>query len=224
MPHDEGSLAATTAIIRTLARGDPTSHLDVSRLGLPGAPSPEKRALERELVTLINRVRYLEAKAATASVQPHPTLPETPSKLLATYICIYSTASHRNLVTAGNGTKNENFPNGNGEVKGSENSIALLDQRLKEQQGQLAEYGPTLDSIQEFQEEVLKNANDSIHVVTETSDKVERLQRELKKSQQANEAFSKALREIGAIVTAGKALRSCFGLVLIADIYNSGQG
>lgn len=95
-------------------------------------------------------------------------------------------------------------------MKGPESSIALLDQRLKEQQGQLAEYGPTLDSIQEFQEEVLKNANDSIHVVTETSDKVERLQRELKKSQQANEAFSKALREIGAIVTAGKASRSGF--------------
>ena len=33
--------------------------------------------------------------------------------------------------------------------------------------------------------------------------KVERLHRELKKSQQANEAFSKALREIGEIVTAG---------------------
>lgn len=184
MPHDEGSLAATTAIIRTLARGDPTSHLDVSRLGIPGANSPEKRALERELVTLINRVRYLEAKAATASVQPHPTLPETP------------------IAVVGNGTKSEAYTNGNGEVKGPESSIALLDQRLKEQQGQLAEYGPTLDSIQEFQEEVLKNANDSIHVVTETSDKVERLQRELKKSQQANEAFSKALREIGAIVTA----------------------
>jgi len=119
--------------------------------------------------------------------------------------------SHKNLVAVvGNGTKSETYTNGNGEVKGPESSIALLDQRLKEQQGQLAVYDSTLDSIQEFQEEVLKNANDSIHVVTETSDKVERLQRELKKSQQANEAFSKALREIGAIVTAGKAARSCF--------------
>lgn len=80
MPHDEGSLAATTAIIRTLARGDPTSHLDVSRLGVPGPNSPEKRALERELVTLINRVRYLEAKAAPVSVQPHPTIPEVPGE------------------------------------------------------------------------------------------------------------------------------------------------
>jgi len=95
MPHDEGSLAATTAIIRTLARGDPTSHLDVSRLGIPGANSPEKRALERELVTLIHRVRYLEAKAATASIQPHPTLPETPSKFLATYICIFNGFSQK---------------------------------------------------------------------------------------------------------------------------------
>ena len=94
MPHDEGSLAATTAIIRTLARGDPTSHLDVSRLGIPGANSPEKRALERELVTLINRVRYLEAKAA-ASVQPHPTLPETPSKFLATYLCMLNGFSQK---------------------------------------------------------------------------------------------------------------------------------
>ena len=112
-----------------------------------------------------------------------------------------SLVSHNVLAIAnGNGTKSDGYLNGNGDVKGSPTNFALLDQRLKEQQGQL-------DSIQEFQEEVMKSTTDSIHVVAETSDKVERLQRELKKSQQANEAFSKALREIGAIVTAGQTSR-----------------
>ena len=73
MLHDEGCLATTMAIIRTLARGDPTSHLDVSRLGIPGPDFPEKRALEQDLVTLINRFRYLEAKAISVSLQP-PTI------------------------------------------------------------------------------------------------------------------------------------------------------
>lgn len=70
MPHDEGCLVTTMAIIRTLARGDPTFDLDVSRLGIPGPDSPEKRALEQDLATLINRFRYLEAKAIPVSVQP----------------------------------------------------------------------------------------------------------------------------------------------------------
>lgn len=119
-------------------------------------------------------------------------------------------------IANGNGTKSDGYLNGNGEVNGSQTNFALLDQRLKEQQGQLAEFRPALDSIQEFQEEVLKSTNDSIHVVAETSDKVERLQRELKKSQQANEAFSKALREIGSIVTAGQTSRfRSRGVILI---------
>ena len=113
--------------------------------------------------------------------------------------------SHIVLAIAnGNGTKNDGYLNGNGEAKGSQTHFALLDQELKKQQGHIADFRPALDSIQEFQEEVLKSTTDSIHVVAENSDKVERLQRELKKSQQANEAFSKALREIGAIVTAGQ--------------------
>ena len=86
MPHDDpSSLAATTAIIRTLARGDPTSHLDVSRLDIPGPNSPEKRALERELVTLINRVRYLEGKAAER-VQSLSTIPDTHCEYIFSHI------------------------------------------------------------------------------------------------------------------------------------------
>lgn len=208
MPHDEGSLAATTAIIRTLARGDPTSHLDVSRLGIPGANSPEKRALERELVTLINRVRYLEAKAA--AVQPHPTLPETPSEHPAPLSPLSSSVSSpcRSPPVIENGTKGE-FTNGSGEKNGdgtkpmaedSAGHIAFLDKVVKSQQEQLQIHGKIVDSIQD---EVLLKTTDTLHVVAETSDRVEKLQRELKKSQQANEAFSKALREIGAIVTAG---------------------
>ena len=181
MPHDHESLAATTAIIRTLGRGDPISHLDVSRLGISGANSPEKRELERELVTLINRVRYLEASVATASLHPHPTPSGTP------------------IAVGGNGTKGEAYANRGAEVKKPESSCSLPDQSLE---GQLAQYSAAQDSISEFQEQVVKNAQDSIHVVTETSNEVERLHQELKKSQQANESFSKALREIGAIVTA----------------------
>lgn len=66
MPIDESSIAATISIIQTLARGDYTSHLDVSHFTLPGADSAEKTALERELAALIARSRLLELKAEHA--------------------------------------------------------------------------------------------------------------------------------------------------------------
>ena len=94
-----------------------------------------------------------------------------------------------------NGTLSGGYLIENGEVKGSEPGSALLDQTLKEDKG------TALDSPREFQP---KTMTDSILMVDETSDRVERLQRELKKSQQANRAFSEALREIGVIITAGQ--------------------
>ena len=109
-----------------------------------------------------------------------------------------------------NGNSGCNMPNGHVDSNGAEalsegsaQHIALLDQALKSQQEKLQLYNRNLESMKD---EVRQKQDEAIHVVAETSDVVERLQRELNKSQQANEAFSKALREIGAIVTAGKML------------------
>ena len=136
MPHDEGSLAATTAIIRTLARGDPTAHLDVSRLGIPGANSPEKKALERELVTLINRVRSLEISAAAAAIQPHhhTALPEAPSDPAR---ATPASTPQETLKTIHEEVVNEKYTNGNGEINGNDdpygqdNGVARLPQDAK---------------------------------------------------------------------------------------------
>ena len=80
-------------------------------------------------------------------------------------------------------------------MKGLELAFAPLDQTLK------GHKGPALDSPREFQS---KTITDSVQMVNETSDRVESLQQELKKSHQTNRALSEALREIGAIVTAGQ--------------------
>lgn len=219
------TLSAVTAVIRDLARGaaptyDPP-HFDLHSKGLaspgesgagkailPGAATPAKRSLERELTALAGRIRYLEAKA---NVVNSPTLPDTPNEFggpnspfggngptsaakNGTALQIrHGSSSTRNtsvstlLAGRTNGRTwseedlalfREHVEKQNQEIKGQKDTIAGMGEQLREQQEKIA---PTSKGVE--------------------NEDISNLQRELLKHQQANEAFQKALIEIGTIIT-----------------------
>lgn len=192
--HDE-AYKATTALIRSLANGDHQAFGDEAT-SLPGNDTPEKKELERELKSLVLRVRQLEARAASTNGQ---TFPETPNEFVPP-------ASPFSMASVGSNRHPSPVPlalTGRAGSPGSEVShqsqLEYLQAKCKYHEQEIQENKKKLrDLIQET--ERVKTVP---QVPADEASKIDRLQRELKKSQQANEAFSKALREIGEIVTAG---------------------
>ncbi|KAI9771127.1 MAG: histidine kinase osmosensor [Geoglossum simile] len=224
MPN-EAAIAATTAILHNLAKGatasyafpDPSSTnathngTESLKLILPGEDSVAKKALERELYALVSRVKYLEAKASTVNNQA---LPETPNengvsaspfdsgtpKSRDVSVRPPAAANDRgaNLVSsilasrAGNRSERAQLQDLN------EDDLAFLMQHVKNQAEFLDSHKKKLNTVEEeMQEQRLK-----VKLAETEAERVAGLERELKKNQQANEAFQKALREIGGIVTA----------------------
>ncbi|KAI5858810.1 hypothetical protein BZA05DRAFT_14558 [Tricharina praecox] len=191
--HDE-AYKATTALIRSLANGDHQAFGDEAT-SLPGNDTPEKKELERELKSLVLRVRQLEARAASTNGQ---TFPETPNEFVPP-------ASPFSMASVGSNRHPSPVPlalTGRAGSPGSEVShqsqLEYLQAKCKYHEQEIQENKKKLrDLIQET--ERVKTVP---QVPADEASKIDRLQRELKKSQQANEAFSKALREIGEIVTA----------------------
>lgn len=222
----EETFAAATAIFRDLAktstpafdspnydlqaRNENTLHR--GKITLPGLDTPSKRAFETELASLANRIQYLEAKANTIS---HQSLPDTPSEWNGPSSPFDPRLSNGQPRSGSSGpirqgsasgaTRNgrlssilplraggralneeassqiqeaaEQIDNHLSHIKNLKQNSSMLEGRVQELQGQLN------DSIQIEQKEIVK------------------VQRELRKHQQANEAFQKAFREIGTIIT-----------------------
>ncbi|KAG9237619.1 putative hybrid signal transduction histidine kinase J [Amylocarpus encephaloides] len=205
MAHlNEETLAAASAIIRSLATNNSfeASHF-LGPLSLPGPSTSAKRQLEQELSSLFARVHRLEQKA---SVVNHQTLLVTPSELGApsgfadvlTGVQKKHGSSRQNAIHSILNSPSEERPPKL--VKVTDESLPeaafekVLDQAALIQQGK-QEYEILRQKCVEIQrEQEMKNR--------EELDRVKTLERELKKHQQANEAFQKALREIGEIVTA----------------------
>jgi osomolarity two-component system sensor histidine kinase NIK1 len=181
---DDSTLEALAAIIRTLAvdptNPSPNGLSDNDKIRLPGPLSPEKTTLERELFQLVQRCRSLDAKVHPAS---SIALPETPSAALDALL----DAKHRLASADANG-----FPVDE-TLEGLREHVDTQSKLLDTQRQELAGVNAQILEQKELQERTL--------AIIE-QERVATLERELWKHQKANEAFQKALREIGEIVTA----------------------
>ncbi|CAP60440.1 uncharacterized protein PODANS_1_7350 [Podospora anserina S mat+] len=186
----ESSLAAVTAILKSLAT-DPTTppllNLRVNtRFNIPGADTSEKLELELELAALVLRVQHLQARANTTTSS---LLPDTPD---------------------GNGhlsLSDERARAGNSGYAAPLPRDELLDEALEGLREHVDDQSKLLDSQRQELDGVnaqlleQKQLQERALAIIE-QERVATLERELWKHQKANEAFQKALREIGEIVTA----------------------
>lgn len=209
---DDATLVATTAILRGLANESFPSYNEASSaaravngtedpsLKLPGDDSTAKRELERQLASLVTRIRHLETQANS----PTQKFPDTPNEYaISSPFDDDGTTSSRNvarqqLVTSLLASR-ENSSGKQARLIKHEELEALCEyvgdqtKQLDSQKAELAGVNAQLLQQKHKQEQALK----AVEV-----ERVAALERELKKHQQANEAFQKALREIGEIVTA----------------------
>jgi len=197
--HDE-AYRATTVLIRSLAKGDHHAFGDEAiAISLPGDDTAEKKELECELKSLVLRMRQLEARAASTNGQ---TFPETPNEFVppASPFSMASVGSNRHpspvpLALTGRTASP-------GSDASDQSQLEYLQAKCKYHEQEIQENKKKLRDLLQETERVKTVPQ----VPADEASKIDRLQRELKKSQQANEAFSKALREIGEIVTAGMLL------------------
>jgi osomolarity two-component system sensor histidine kinase NIK1 len=213
---DDSTYAAAASILQCLA----TSVTSVDALQpnitcnqavkLPGANTPAKLNLEREIAALVARVQILEA---TTTAIDHEALPDTASEIgtpsaFADVLTGGSahrppqpTVSRQKLVSsllasrdAPSGERPQKFTKlSDEELEALREHVDHQSKEIDNQKSELAGVNAQLLEQKQLQEQAL--------TVLEV-ERVAALERELKKHQQANEAFQKALREIGEIVTA----------------------
>jgi osomolarity two-component system, sensor histidine kinase NIK1 len=212
-----GALGAAAAVIRNLANGayspytqDASLESDGVEISLPGEDTESKKLLERELRALAQRVQYLEAKAGAAS--NGGTFPATPNEVAVPTSPFTPTHEKRNPML----NKDSSLAPDRGASLAASLLQSARDGGRADANGNLST--EELSFLQDHvtaQAEYIKNQSievkgvvDGLHEqqtqVDNVKSEVERvanLERELKKNQQANEAFQKAFREIGVIVT-----------------------
>jgi osomolarity two-component system sensor histidine kinase NIK1 len=199
---DDQTLAAVAAIIKDLAVTPKDSYpVPIgahSNIKLPGRESACKENLEHELSALIVRVQQLEAKASAANA---PNYPDTPSETVGSPFDDDSKPSGR--------TKFPGLPSNRNGLSDDRavKAIPLTDEALEGLQEHINDQSKLLDN----QRQELTNVNAQLVEQRRLQERalqmiemerVATLERELWKHQKANEAFQKALREIGEIVTA----------------------
>jgi osomolarity two-component system, sensor histidine kinase NIK1 len=210
-------IEATTVILQCLATSIdvPSSNIQSNQgVKLPGENTPAKLALEQEIGALVARIQRLEGKAATVN---HQNLPDTPNETGAPSAfadvltggqarspsknAVTSAATRQQLVNsllasreAPSGERPQKF------TKLSDEELEALREHVDDQSKQLYNQKTELAGVnaQLLQQKQLQEQALNVLEV----ERVAALERELKKHQQANEAFQKALREIGEIVTA----------------------
>lgn len=201
---DDSVLAAAAQVVSSLAADPKTaSSLTVSlgsKIKLPGDDSPAKQYFEIELQKLGLRIAQLEKRAAAA---PAAVLPETPSEYNDPVFGDDPTvspavrAAKAKLMQSNPGImENSRLVSGHitkEQLEGLREHVDGQSKLLNTQREELAGVNAQLLEQKQLQERALE--------VLE-QERVATLERELWKHQKANEAFQKALREIGEIVTA----------------------
>lgn len=209
MIEDDSAFAATSAILQCLATNIHAPPPDFQNPGvrLPGPDTPAKRGLEREIAALVARVQTLETRAAVAAHVQN--LPDTPNEIgspsafadVLTGRNAKSATSRQTLVNsllasrdAPAGERPPKF------TKLTDEDLETLREHVDNQSKQLSSQKSELMMVNDqlLQQKQLQEKALSVLEV----ERVAALERELKKHQQANEAFQKALREIGEIITA----------------------
>jgi osomolarity two-component system sensor histidine kinase NIK1 len=205
---DESTLTAASSILQYLA-------IDASRapvrsnqcVKLPGPNTPAKLALESEIGALVERIQHLEAKASTVN---NHSLPDTPNETGApSAFADVLTGSQRRSSLKSSSARHQ-YSNSRESLSGerpqklpklsNDELIETLQQEIVDQAEQIRKGKLQQNAIKAQMEE---QAEHQKHLINQFEAKrVASLERELKKHQQANEAFQKALREIGEIITA----------------------
>ena len=213
----EETLSAAASIVHGLARNGAPSYnppdFNISqkngttkkKVSLPGISIVSKESLESELSALANRIQYLESKASTVN---HQILPDTPNE---------SSGPSSPFANGSTGTarKGTSFPVR--QLSGSSrqarvtnllagNNLTLTEDDLgdlRDHVEQQAEHIKTQNqTIVEVKEQLLEQKEHTARSFDMVKDEnLEDVRRELWKHQQANDAFRKALREIGTIIT-----------------------
>ena len=202
---DDAALATAAEIIASLA-ADPKSPPVVpstlgSKVKLPGRDTPAKRSLESEIHKLSLRVAQLESRAASAV-----TFPETPNEGTDSLFGDENGSSPSG--SRPTSSRPRMFPNVGVE---SPTVSAVPRQLTKEALEGLREHVDDQSKLLDSQRQELAGVNAQLLEQKQLQEKamemleqerVATLERELWKHQKANEAFKKAFREIGEIVTA----------------------
>ena len=233
MVEDE-TLAAATGVVRNLAKGlatsyNPSEHrlspeivstngLQAERIILPGPDNATKQSFEQELSALALRVHYLEAKACTVNNQMLPATPNefgTPSSPFSSnratgQLQDISPSPPRQGSGSSRHARVSNLlavreSGSEGRRIFSEEDLGHLREHVQKQAEEIRSQRETIVSVGEQLHEQQARAERTF-VKVENED-ISRLQRELHKHQQANEAFQKALKEIGTIIS--QSLSSC---------------
>ncbi len=209
----ESTLAAATAVLQSVGLTVNIPYPTVQRsqgFKLPGADTPAKIALENEIAALVARVQNLEAKASTVN---NHALPDTPNETGApsAFADVLTGNQTRTMSknSAGRNQYSSSLPprdSSTGERPqklpklSNDELIETLQQEIVDQAEQIKNGKLKQSAIEAKMEE---QAQHQQHLINQFEAKrVATLERELKKHQQANEAFQKALREIGEIITA----------------------
>ncbi|KAI4165915.1 MAG: hypothetical protein LQ342_000346 [Letrouitia transgressa] len=220
---EEETLSAAVSIIRELARYESPPHTapvfpydsangstktngTSTKPLLPGPPSALKRSLEKELAALSSRVQFLKTRADTIN---HPALPDTPndsggptSPFGAQYSLSQSKKTSSAPVRSHSGsarrTRVSNLLSG-GSRSLSDEDLEHLREHVEKQAQEIKDQK---DVIADVGEQLIQHQNQAKQYLlkVEENDDLTALHRELVKHQQANEAFKKALKEIGTIV------------------------
>jgi osomolarity two-component system sensor histidine kinase NIK1 len=188
MMVDDSALVELSTFIQSLATDDGSSDVaaaadGVQELRLSGRDTPAKRALEAELAQLVQRIHRLESKANAAAL-----FPDTPNEGPDTPFGV-------EVATPAPATATADAPisgQGHQALEGLRVHVDGQSKLISSQKQELDNVNSELLRQRKAQEESQSNLEDQI----------EKLSRELFKHQRANEAFQKALREIGEIVTA----------------------
>ncbi|EXJ86280.1 hypothetical protein A1O1_06650 [Capronia coronata CBS 617.96] len=220
MSRPDETLAAAAALLRGLAK-DSTANstyangLKLPPYTLPGEDSASKTELEAEIAALARRIHYLEARADVVS----RSLPDTPGEFQSPASPLSRPSEPRNAAVEQyhdqtapapertNQSRRVNSllaareslgPSGPGRTV-SEDDIGILREHVEKQAEQIKSQRETIAEISRG----LRNSEEQAKqaFIRVENEDVSILERELRKHQQANEAFQKALREIGGIIT-----------------------
>jgi osomolarity two-component system, sensor histidine kinase NIK1 len=207
---DESALAAAAAMVKSMAAdAKQPAALPVGGsqgFHLPGPNTAAKEALERELAALASRVQRLEARA---SISQAPVFPDTPNETVELMFGDESCSPTSNNGKTYMRAKMTPVPvyRGASDDRPIKTLVPLTDEALEGLREHIDDQSKLLDN----QRQELTNVNAQLveqkHLQERAlkileEERVAALERELWKHQKANEAFQKALREIGEIVTA----------------------
>lgn len=227
MSRPDETLLAAAAILRGLAKGTTTNNsqsngLKLPPYRLPGEDGPAKDEFEAEIAALARRIHYLESRADLVG----QSLPDTPGEFQNPASPLSRPGEPRGILgesrkdpfadSADKPSVNANQSSQSRRVNNllaaretlgptepgrtvSEDDISILRDHVEKQAEQIKSQRETIAEISRGLRNSEEQAKQAFMRVE--NEDVSILERELRKHQQANEAFQKALREIGGIIT-----------------------